>query len=436
MGVDLVVGVGEVGKNMKKNYFYFLLCILVLGVGGYFLSGILHGVAPVIKGPPDNIADLIENASSTSSTPGKNSTDVPLTLPDNFEISILAKKLKGARVLAVDKNGDVWVSRTSEGIISFVDLEKGKVVNQIDVFKNLKRPHGLIFDPKDEFSLYIAEEQKISKASFDFSPQVYQGKSDADKIRTYLQAASQEVLQKVVDLPKGGRHFTRTLAWGGDGKLYVTIGSTCNVCEEKNPQNATVMRVNMEERKLEPVATGLRNAPFIALNPTTQELWVTEMGRDFLGDDTPPDEIDIIHEGKNYGWPICYGKNIHDSVFDTKKYIQDPCKDKEPSAIDLPAHSAPLGLTFIPKEGWPPEYQSDLLVAYHGSFNRKEPTGYKIVRFDLQSGGKEENFVSGWLTEKNAALGRPVDVLAVPGGILYVSDDKAGVVYKLKYISP
>jgi len=147
------------------------------------------------------------------------------------------------------------------------------------------------------------------------------------------------------------------------------------------------------------------------------------MGRDLLGDDMPPDEINIIEEGKNYGWPVCYGKNIHDTDFDHNTYVRNPCMEpfETPSHIDIPAHSAPLGLAF---------YKNDLLVAYHGSWNRSVPTGYKIVKMNLDANGNylgQEDFISGWLQEGNA-LGRPVDILADRGRI-FISDDKAGVIY-------
>ena len=141
-------------------------------------------------------------------------------------------------------------------------------------------------------------------------------------------------------------------------------------------------------------------------------------------------------EGRNYGWLYCYGKQIHDTLFDNNQYIRDPCLDTEASSIDIPAHSAPLGLAFFPKDGWPEEYWNDLLVAYHGSWNRTLPTGYKIVRYKFDENGTyggDENFITGWLREDGAALGKPVDIKILPAGIMFVSDDKAGVIYKILY---
>jgi glucose/arabinose dehydrogenase len=161
------------------------------------------------------------------------------------------------------------------------------------------------------------------------------------------------------------------------------------------------------------------------------------MGRDFLGDNLPPDEINIIEENKNYGWPFCYGKNIHDSVFDKNTYIQNPCSSKISSFVDLPSHSAPLGLAFVPKT-WPKEFKGSLLVAFHGSWNRSEPTGYKISELQFSETGQflqMKDFAFGWLSKDGKeSLGRPVDLLFNEKGDLFVSDDKAGVVYKISYL--
>jgi glucose/arabinose dehydrogenase len=173
----------------------------------------------------------------------------------------------------------------------------------------------------------------------------------------------------------------------------------------------------------------------MAINPHSGAIWGTEMGRDLLGDNIPPDEINIIKEGANYGWPICYGKNIHDTEFDKNTYFRNPCMEpfETPSSIDVPAHSAPLGLAFIPKS-WPTEYRNDLLVAYHGSWNRSVPTGYKIVRYRFDANGTYqgvEDFITGWFTKDGTALGRPVGIVIATNGMTYISDDKAGVIYRL-----
>ena len=212
------------------------------------------------------------------------------------------------------------------------------------------------------------------------------------------------------------------------------MGSSCDVCEEKDPRYASILAVDADGGELTTFASGLRNPVFMAVHPLSKHVWATEMGRDYLGDDLPPDEINIILKGGHYGWPCCYGKRVHDDNFDPTGTHREFCGETIPAFIDIPAHSAPLGLAFFPKE-WPEEFRHDLLVAYHGSWNRTEPTGYKVVRHRLDSAGNPvdaEDFITGWLTPAGA-LGRPVDILISPDGVIYISDDHAGVVYRVVY---
>lgn len=175
-------------------------------------------------------------------------------------------------------------------------------------------------------------------------------------------------------------------------------------------------------------AKGTRNSPFMVIRPDTSEVWATEMGRDLLGDNIPPEEINILEDGKSYGWPNCYGRAIHDDTFDTKK--EHSCQETIPPIYEFQAHSAPLGLTFIKSPLFSDTQQGDLLIAYHGSWNRSTPTGYKVVRMKVE--GKhisgDEDFVTGFI-EGSSAKGRPVDIEFDTAGRLYISDDKAGAVY-------
>ncbi|TSC67932.1 MAG: hypothetical protein G01um101466_598, partial [Parcubacteria group bacterium Gr01-1014_66] len=287
--------------------------------------------------------------------------------------------------------------------------------------------------------------------------------------------------KKIIDLPDGGRHFTRTITfmplpsqisseeiWEGEPdheKLLISVGSSCDVCDETDWRRAKILIANADGSDLKEFAKGLRNSVFMATHPVMGKIWATEMGRDLLGDNLPPDEVNIVEEGKNFGWPICFGKNIHDAKFDPApeqaRYGagKNVCDVFAPSYIDIQAHSAPLGLAFFPEDppsreatdgqvGWPQEYWYNLLVAYHGSWNRTDPTGYKVVRFKLDAQGnylgdgsagspQGEDFISGWLIEpgitEGGALGRPVDLKFGPDHALYISDDKAGVVYRVTY---
>lgn len=398
----------------KKTIIFAILGISLAGVltSAYlFYQANLRGIWPAVKNPPEDITKVI------------NTTDMPLELAPNLAISIFAKDLEAPRVLILGPNGILLSSITSAGkvIALFDEDNNGVSEKRITVAENLNRPHGLALKCRDENSckLYIAESDNVS--SYDL---------DSENMKAINK-------KKIVDLPNGGRHFTRTIMFmpkPNDDKLLISVGSSCDVCHENDWRRAKVLVVDSDGGNLRAFSSGLRNSVFMAINPLDGKVWATEMGRDFLGDDLPPDEINIIEDGKDYGWPICYGKNIHDDVFDKNVYIQNPCQDpfKISSYIDIPAHSAPLGLAFIPEEGWTEEYRHNLLVAYHGSWNRSDPAGYKIVRYKLDGAGnylESGDFISGWLA-RDGALGRPVDILALPKGILYISDDKAGVIYK------
>lgn len=388
---------------MKKILILIVILAAAVAAGAFFYYKNLRGVWPAISPPPKDITDIIK----------QNQTPFPLKLSDGFSISIFAENLPGARVMAMDGRGNIWASQTSEGKIVILEVKNGAVKNKSEIFKNLKNPHGLAFDPQDGFVLYFAEEDKISR------------------VRIY----SNDKPEKIADLPSGGGHFTRTLGFGPDDLLYVSIGSSCNVCYENDNRRAKIFSMKKDGSNFKEFASGLRNSVFFTWSYIDGRMWATEMGRDLLGDDLPPDEVNVLKQGEDYGWPICYGKNIHDSNFDKNVYIREPCAEKIPSHIDLQAHSAPLGLAFAPEEGWPQDFWYNLFVAYHGSWNRSKPTGYKIVRIKMDNKGNYlgvEDFITGWLT-KNGALGRPVDILTQPGGAMYVSDDKAGVIYKITY---
>ena len=412
---------------MKKTFVIIGILLVVSGAGAYVWQK-YKGAAPAVLPPSGNIGNQLPTvtpASNAGLPDSVNQTSIPLTLPKGFTIAVAAKNLSGARVIAQDKLGNLWVSRTGPGVVTELEIKDGQVVSQSDIFKGLNKPHGLAIDPEDGLTLYIAEENKISK------------------VRLY----KEDGLHKIIDLPKGGRHFTRTLGFGPDGRLYVSIGSTCDVCNEKDERYAAIYSMNKDGSDFKKVATGLRNSAFFTWSYVDGRMWATEMGRDNLGDDLPPDEINIIEVGPstssgqnsipNFGWPICYGNNVHDTNFDKNTYIQNPCNGKIAPKVELPAHSAPLGLAFVPEEGWPEAYWYNLIVAFHGSWNRTQPTGYKLMRIKLDGKGNYlgmEDFISGWLAKDGkTSLGRPVDVFIMPGGVMYVTDDKAGVIYKVSY---
>lgn len=406
---------------MKRVLTILVVAGIVAGaVGLWFLWERYRGVwFAFVKKPPQEITEVL------------NTTGMPLRLPPEFAISIFAKDLTNPRVLARDPQGTILVSITGEAlpagrqgrVVALPDRNGDGVADQvITVAEGLNRPHGLAVRCRERCELYIAESHQV--AVYEYDAETFSVKNK----------------RKIVDLPNGGRHFTRTLLFAPDGRLLISVGSSCDVCHESDSRRAAILVSDADGKGLKTFASGLRNAVFMAIHPLTKKIWVTEMGRDWLGDDAPPDEINIVEEGKHYGWPICYGKNIHDTAFDKNVYIRNPCEEPEqlPSFIDIPAHSSPLGLAFITAEDWPEEFHHNLLVSYHGSWNRSIPTGYKVVRYKLDpegnppAGGGEEDFITGWLTPEGV-LGRPVDILTEPNGAVYISDDKAGVIYLVRH---
>jgi glucose/arabinose dehydrogenase len=222
---------------------------------------------------------------------------------------------------------------------------------------------------------------------------------------------------------------------GPDEKLYVSIGSSCNVCIENDQRRATIMRYNLDGSGGEIYSSGLRNTVGFEFNDG--KLWGLDMGRDQIGDDIPPDEVNIIKQGANYGWPYCYGDRTNNPEFSDK---QEYCKANTVAPVlGLQAHSAPLGIAFenqAAKQSWPKVYQNGFFAALHGSWNRTVPTGYKVVWVDTKSNPmKAYNFITGWL-DGSGAWGRPVGIGFDSKGNMYISDDKQNLVYKVTYSQP
>ncbi len=336
----------------------------------------------------------------------KQDKEISITLQQGFAISTFADNLgksdivypgpnTGPRMLNF-RNGILYASIPSQGrIVALPDRDDdGKSDEVITVLANLNRPHG--FDFHEDW-IYVAEENAVSR----FKMQGIVADSDGAEF--------------LFDLPSGG-HWTRTLKIFNNS-IYVSIGSSCNVCYETDERRASILKCDLSGNCTS-FAKGLRNAVGFIFHEG--KMYATDNGRDLLGDDLPPEEINVVVEGKHYGWPICYGNRIHDTEFDKNVYVRDPCLDTEPPLVEMQAHSAPLGLAF---------YEGDLLVAFHGSWNRKVPTGYKVVRIDLET-NQIEDFASGWLSSDGSVYGRPVDVLVV-GNKIYVSDDNAGKIYRI-----
>jgi len=348
-----------------------------------------------------------------------------ISLPQGFKIDVFADSLDGSSLsypgpnpgprMMMFKDNVLFVTIPNMGkVVALPDENKDKKADRVITFiDKLNNPHGI-----DYYNswYYIAEENRVIRVKES------ENEMQAD-MKTF------EVL--IDNLPTVG-HFTRTIKIHNNS-LYLSLGSSCNVCIEQDERRAAITKCNTDGTDCKVYAKGLRNSVGFIFHPQTGIMYATDNGRDMLGDDIPPDEINIIEEGKNYGWPICYGKNIHDNDFDKNVYIRDPCIEpfEMPSFVDLQAHSAPLGLVFYYGDSFPQEYQGDLFVAYHGSWNRKEATGYKIVSIDMED-LTVKDFATGWLTGGNV-LGRPVDIIVADDGSLFVSDDNAGKIYRITY---
>lgn len=397
------------------------IIILAIAVGGYAFYSYAKNK------PPQWLTTIVTK--TTPPPPLPEGDAAPFSVPDGFVATIYSREVPGARVMLRDPRGVLLVSSTKEGTVVALPDEDGNGVadRTVPVLSGLNQPHGLFVrcegaDSNTGCMLYVAQTDALTTYAYD---------------PTSFSATNP---QTVASFPSGAGHYTRTLLPHPDGEnLLVSVGSSCNVCREGNAMRATVQAFNFATQELSTVATGLRNTVFMAINPVSGEIWGTDNGRDLIGDDIPPDEVNEIEAGTNYGWPLCYGNKVRDTDFGDEP--SSVCEQTVPALIELPAHVAALGLAFIPEEGWPEEYRHDLLVAYHGSWNRSEPSGYKVVRIGLSQNASVEgkpvftDFMSGFLpagtTDEGDALGRPVAVLAEPGGVVYVSDDRAGAIYRI-----
>lgn len=400
------------------NIAKIFLIIILLALAGWYLFEKNIGVINV----PGNAQEenVVDGNTPTASLVGIN-------LPEGFGISIFASDVPGARVLEMDPKGRILVSQPKDGqIVALINNDSDNVAeSKVVLASGLNKPHGMAMNCEEENKcyLYVAEADMLSRYVYD---------AEIPEIREREELM--EIASSLTD-----RHSTRSLLFlssPNQDTLLVSVGSYCDVCDEKDEDYASIIAYNTKTGTKEIYARGLRNATFMTMSYVDGKVYATEMGRDNLGDDLPPDEINLINKGQNYGWPVCYGKNIHDTQFDKKTYIRNPCMEpfETASFVDLPAHSAPLGLAFIPEEGWPEEYWYNMLVAYHGSWNRSEPTGYKIARIKMNAKGEylgTEDFITGWLNDEGKKSGRPVDIKLFPGGSGYITDDSAGVVYRL-----
>lgn len=367
-----------------------------------------------------------------------------LKLPAGFKISTFADEntkkghlLSNARFMAFDEQGRLHVSSAKgDRILMLPDTDGDGVADEvITVVEGLNSPQGIVFLDKE--TMLVANQNGVVR--FELREGRWQGPQPF-----------------IPNLPQGW-HTLKTIKLGPDGYLYLNVGSSCNVCVEADANRATILRYTTDGKPAGALLTlgrhqqsaiwakGLRNSQGFAWHPQTKEMYATNNGSDNraadrsgkANDELPPEHLNRIEPGKHYGWPHCWANPDNPkTMFEDPNFKGPPgfCEDAQAPAIIFTSHTTPIGISFLDKTNWPAEYKTDAIVALHGSWNRKEPAGYQLVRVKFKNNAAYavEDFVSGWLRGYRVT-GRPVDVIVGNDGALYVTDDMRGAVYRISY---
>jgi glucose/arabinose dehydrogenase len=342
-----------------------------------------------------------------------------LKTPAGFNVSVFATGLGRPRMMAVADDGTVYVTRRgSNDVVALKDKDgDGRSDETRIVVKDLEHVHGIALRGNQ---IYLATPAEVW-------------------LSERKQDGSLSAPRKIADgMPNGGQHSSRTLGIGPDDMLYINVGSTCNNCTEVNKQNATMQRMTLDGKSRATYAKGLRNTLGFGWHPETREMWGMDHGTDFLGDDVPPEELNRLVQGKDYGWPRCYGEQRPDPTRDKPEGMtrEEFCAKTEPAVMTYQAHSAPIGFVFYTGSQFPAEYRNDALIAIHGSWNRNPPTGFRVVRVKFENGKpiRFEDFLTGFTIEDGAAhFGRPAGLAIAHDGALLISDDSNGVIYRVAH---
>lgn len=342
-----------------------------------------------------------------------------LYLPKGFRISVYLANLEQPRFLDFDNENNLYIADKGAGQVILAKSTDNDLFAEetIVIDSGLRNVHSVDFFDND---LFVGEEHQVS---------------------VYRDIANDGTFSRkdtiIPDLPAGGPlgtgsgHVTRTVRVGSDNMLYVSVGSSCNICEEEDNQRAAILRFNLDGSDGQVYANGLRNSVGFTFNDDT--IWAADNGRDLIGDDLPPEEINIVEQGKHYGWPYCYGNGVVNPEF--QEYDSFCSNDTEFPRFTLPAHTAPLGILYVNDdslENFPFSLRENIFIAMHGSWNSTIPVGYKIQRVDTQT-GVNYTFISGWLQTSGEAWGRPVGLAMDTHDYLYISDDRAGAIYVVTY---
>ncbi len=351
---------------------------------------------------------LVEN------NPKEEKSSEEFTLPPGFKLEVYAENVENARGMELSESGVLYVGTRGEGkVYAVIDKDNDYKADEVKVIaENLKMPVGLDLHQGD---LYVSSTGRIVKLP---------------NIENQLDNPPKPVLVND-ELPNDRHHGWKFIKFGPDGKLYVPVGAPCNICEEENEMYASIMRMNPDGSELEVFAHGVRNSVGFDWHPTTNELWFSDNGRDWLGDDMPPCELNHApSKGLHFGYPYCHGDDISDPDFGETR----PCSEFKKPVQNLGPHVAPLGIEFYTGTMFPPEYRNQVFIAEHGSWNRSTKIGYRIMLVTLDGNRSTgyKPFAEGWL-KKGKVSGRPVDIEAMPDGSILVSDDHADKIYRISY---
>lgn len=342
-----------------------------------------------------------------------------LVAPQGFEVSVFAEGVTNARQMAMSPNGTLYVgTRQAGNVYALVDRDGDfEADTMYTIATGLRLPNGVAF--KDG-SLYVAEVSKIWRF---------------DNIDDNLENPPAPVLVSD-NFPTEGHHGWKYIAFGPDEKLYVPVGAPCNVCnhEEDEPRFASITRMDADGGNQEIIAKGVRNTVGFTWHPETGNLWFTDNGKDWMGDDIPPCELnELTAIGQHFGFPYLHGNDVWDPEYG------DAVKGTEPGfkkpIQELGDHVAPLGLIFYTGDMFPEEYKNTALIAEHGSWNRSEKQGYRITQVTFKDGeaATYRPFIDGWLQPNDEVRGRPVAILQLEDGSLLISDDNAHKIYRVVY---
>ena len=338
-----------------------------------------------------------------------------LKVPAGFAVNKFAENLGKPRIMAVTSAGHVYVSDRAAGTVTLLqDTNNDGSADRQQLVATIRQAHGLAVQGS---KLYIVAVKELYSADINMDGTL----------------GSPQLLLN--DLPDGGQHPNRTIAFGPDGKLYLSVGSTCNACDEPNPENATLLVANANGSGRRVFAKGLRNTIGFGWHPQTRELWGLDHGIDWLGDNEQQEELNKLTDGADYGWPYIYGEGKYNPADRPQNttYAAYAAKTTNPT-LTYQAHSAPMAMVFYTGSQFPQEYQNDAFVAMRGSWNRSAPVGYKVVRVHFENGKPTqfEDFLSGFLINSNRShFGRLVGLAVNRDGALLVSDDTNGVVYRV-----